>query len=167
MAPVSVELYLQAMGYSPDMLTSRQRVWTNDSLRPGFTAVCAHNGEYLLGIAYGFSGDREHWWTQQIARGLFEKGGPNDHEREIMAGFFELAEIHVSPQYQGQGIGRNLFHELISHTHQPHILLSTPEVEGEDNNAFALYRSLGFTDFLRHFQFRGDPRQFAVLYRKR
>lgn len=165
LAPVSVELYLRAMDYSPDMLESRKKVWISDSLRAGFRAACAHDGEYLLGIAYGFSGDREHWWTQQIARGLYEKGGPNEEDRSVLSDFFELAEIHVAPNFQGQGIGRNLFHELITQTSHPHILLSTPEVEGEANNAFALYRSLGFKDFLRGFQFLGDPRHFAVLHR--
>lgn len=165
LAPISVELYLQAMSYAAEMAKSRQQVWMNDSLRPGFKAACAHDGEYLLGIAYGFSGDREHWWTQQISRGLFEQGGPTERERSIISNFFELAEIHVNPKFQGQGIGRELFRELVTQTNQPHVLLSTPEVEGEANNAFSLYRRLGFEDFLRHFQFRGDPRHFAVLHR--
>jgi len=45
------------------------------------------------------------------------------------------------------------------------VLLSTREIEGEDNSAWRLYRSLGFTDVLRSYRFEGDARPFAVLER--
>ena len=45
------------------------------------------------------------------------------------------------------------------------MLLSTPEVAGEDNRAWRLYRRLGFEDVLRDFTFAGDRRPFAVLGR--
>ena len=45
------------------------------------------------------------------------------------------------------------------------MLLSTPEVPGEDNRAWQLYRRMGFEDVLRRFTFLGDSRRFAVLGR--
>ena len=44
-------------------------------------------------------------------------------------------------------------------------MLSTPEVENENNGAWRLYRSLGFGDVLRSHRFDGDTRPFAVLSR--
>jgi ribosomal protein S18 acetylase RimI-like enzyme len=42
------------------------------------------------------------------------------------------------------------------------VLLSTPE---GPSRAWRLYRRVGFQDVLRHYQFAGDPRPFAVLGR--
>ena len=45
------------------------------------------------------------------------------------------------------------------------VLLSTPEIIGEANRAWRLYRRLGFTDIIRGYHFAGDPRAFAILGR--
>jgi ribosomal protein S18 acetylase RimI-like enzyme len=45
------------------------------------------------------------------------------------------------------------------------VLLSTPEINGESNRAWRLYRRLGFTDIIRGYRFAGDPRAFAILGR--
>ena len=45
------------------------------------------------------------------------------------------------------------------------MLLSTPEINGEANRAWRLYRRLGFTDVIRGYHFAGDPRAFAILGR--
>lgn len=165
LAPVAVELYLEAMAYPASMAQGRVAVWVRDSQQPGFSAVCAHDGTYLLGIAYGFAGGESHWWTREIKRGVLEHGGPSEHERKVLSDFFELAEIHVSPKRQGHGIGAQLLQSLLHTVTAHHVVLSTPEVEAEDNNAFRLYRRFGFEDFLRNFRFRGDQRRFAVLTR--
>ncbi|VZH85690.1 N-acetyltransferase [Corynebacterium rouxii] len=90
----------------------------------------------------------------------------NKNAPPVVRPYFELAELHVSPRAQGQGIGRNLLHALINHCGHELILLSTPEVPDEKNAAFHLYRSCGFDDLLRNFMFEGDRRPFAVLQRK-
>ena len=48
---------------------------------------------------------------------------------------------------------------------EAHVLLSTPEINGEANRAWRLYRRLGFTDIIRGYHFAGDPRPFAILGR--
>ena len=48
---------------------------------------------------------------------------------------------------------------------EQHVLLSTPEINGEANRAWRLYRRLGFTDIIRGYHFAGDPRAFAILGR--
>jgi ribosomal protein S18 acetylase RimI-like enzyme len=45
------------------------------------------------------------------------------------------------------------------------VLLSTPEINGEANRAWRLYRRLGFIDIIRGYHFAGDPRAFAILGR--
>ncbi|AHI23189.1 hypothetical protein B843_09020 [Corynebacterium vitaeruminis DSM 20294] len=164
LAPQLVDIYLQAMNYSRDMRDQRITVWQRDSTEPGFQAVIAHDGTHVLGVTYGHPGSHSHWWTQQIMRGVFETGGPSAAQREVLASFFELTEIHVAPQCQGMGIGTRLIQELLSLAGQRFVVLSTPEVPGEENSAFRLYRAFGFEDLLRNFVFRGDPRPFAILY---
>lgn len=158
------------MGYSPTIAPARIHVWRNAITEQGFVAVCAIDdsannpaafGDGIVGIGYGFTGRSEHWWDRQIHRGLAEQKCP-----PVVRPYFELAELHVSPRAQGQGIGRNLLHALINHCGHELILLSTPEVPDEKNAAFHLYRSCGFDDLLRNFMFEGDRRPFAVLQRK-
>ena len=59
-----------------------------------------------------------------------------------------------------QGIGG-----LLADRIESHVLLSTPEINGEGNRAWRLYRRLGFTDVIRGYHFAGDPRAFAILGR--
>ena len=66
------------------------------------------------------------------------------------------------PTYQGRGIGHQLLTMLLENANASYALLSTPEVIAENNNAFHLYRSLGFIDLIRQFYFRGDTRPFAA-----
>ena len=75
----------------------------------------------------------------------------------------ELTELHVLPALHGHRVGRALLESFLATRSEDSVLLSTPEVEGETNNAWRLYRRAGFTDVLRNFLFEGDPRRFAIL----
>src|SRR5699024_10780501 len=97
------------------------------------------------------------WWYEQVARGLRDQG------RELPGDFVELTELHVSPRLQGHGLGTSLLREFLSVRDEGTVLLSTPEVEGESNGAWRLYRSQGFTDVLRAYRFDGDSRPLPVL----
>lgn len=162
-APTLVDVYITAMDYDAAIRDARIQVWRRNSQNLGFTAVCALVDEEVVGVAYGFRGSPDHWWQHQLRRGLREKGGPTAGELTVIHSYFEVAEVHVLPGCQGHGIGRRMMHELLREVPEPRAVLSTPEVEAEDNRAFGLYRSLGFTDLLRHFRFDGDTREFAVL----
>lgn len=163
-APRLVDIYISAMGYDPAVQEQRLRAWRHDMIRPGFTSIIAATPNEVIGVAYGFLGSRETWWDRQVRRGLTLAGSQQEAD-EFMSDYFEVAEIHVLPSAQGMGIGRKLLTELLWNVPAPKALLSTPEVEAEANNAFGLYRSMGFTDVLRHFYFDGDDRHFAVLGR--
>lgn len=158
-----VDIYLAAMDYSPDMHDPRVAAWRRDTLRPGFAAVVASGPNDVVGVAYGFLGTPDHWWDRQLRRGLSAHNVDEDTQLAVRSGYFEVAEIHVRPGLQGHGIGRQLLAELLWNAPADRALLSTPEVPREDNHAFRLYRSFGFTDLLRDFRYPGDDRLFAVL----
>ena len=82
-----------------------------------------------------------------------------------MDGYFELTELHIHPRAQGQGLGEALTRRLLAGATESHVLLSTPEITGEDNRAWKLYRRLDFHDVMRSYFFPGDPRPFAILGR--
>ena len=65
----------------------------------------------------------------------------------------------------GPGPGEALARRLLADRGESHVLLSTPEINGEANRAWRLYRRLGFTDIIRGYHFAGDPRAFAILGR--
>lgn len=165
MSPQLVDLYIRTMNYPVSIREQRVNVWQRDSTERDFAAVAAFANDELAGIAYGFRGAPNRWWDRQLRSGLVNNHAMTPHMIEIVDNYFELAEIHVSPQLQGGGIGRTLITRLLIHAPQPFVLLSTPEVPHEANAAFGLYRSLGFRDVLRNFTYAGDPRPFAVLGR--
>lgn len=161
--PRLVDLHLQAMDYSPDLHSSRVRAWRHDTMKRGFNAVIATGPNDVVGVAYGFLSSPDHWWDRQLRRGLKDQNVDESTQIEVRSGYFEVAEIHVRPGLQGRGIGRALLSELLWNAPARRALLSTPEVPGEANGAFALYRSFGFTDVLRDFRYPSDVRPFAVL----
>ncbi len=167
LTPRLVDIYLQAMQYPNTMRAHCVGVWHRDSRNPGFTSVVAltrnsTGAAVLAGLAYGFYGYQEHWWYQQIHQELARSTG-SPHLSSSLEDFFQISEVHVLPRYQQRGLGRHLLTALLDPVTAPLALLSTPEVPHEANNAFRLYRSLGFTDLLRNFTFSGDHRPFAVL----
>jgi ribosomal protein S18 acetylase RimI-like enzyme len=119
----------------------------------------------LLGVAYGYPGAPGQWWQQQVVLGLQRGGLPPDEIARLMNSYFELTELHIHPRAQGRGLGEALARRLLADRAEKNVLLSTPEINGEPNRAWRLYRRLGFTDIIRGYHFAGDPRPFAILGR--
>lgn len=165
LVPQLVDIYLNAMQYNPAIRTQRERVWREEVRWPGFTAVAAVDGNEVVGVAYGFLGTRERWWDKQLVRCMEENGGMTPRHRDMLESYFEVAEVHVAPARQGAGIGAALLSELLGLAPARWAILSTPEVDGEANNAFGLYRKYGFADVGRDFLYPGDSRPFAILAR--
>ena len=167
--PEALGVYVDAMGYPPQVIRSRAAAWMEHSYREGWSGVAAFEvprrrllGPHrapLVAICYGYHGAPGQWWYDQVARGL------RPLDRTLPEDYVELTELHVSPRYQGHGIGTALLREFLADRPEGRVLLSTPEVEGEANGAWRLYRSMGFSDVLREYRFEGDSRPFAVLSR--
>ena len=113
--------------------------------------------EVLVGICYGYRARRGQWWFDRVSAGARSAGTP------LPAKMAELTELHVLPALHGHRVGWALLQSFLTTRAESSVLLSTPEVEGETNNAWRLYRRAGFSDVLRDFLFEGDPRRFAIL----
>ncbi|HET9875313.1 MAG TPA: N-acetyltransferase [Mycobacterium sp.] len=173
-------VYVTAMGYPPGTESYRAAMWLEHTRRRGWQAVAAvetddHPGETpppvrlnrapLLGVAYGYCGAPDQWWQQQVVLGLQRCRFTDPDIAGLMSSYFELTELHIVPSAQGRGLGEALARRLLTGRTEANVLLSTPEINGEDNRAWRLYRRLGFTDIIRGHHFAGDPRAFAILGR--
>ena len=174
----ALAIYVDAMRYPRGTEDQRASMWMEHSRRPGWQAVAAvevdgaHDAAPdalsrapMLGIAYGYCGAPDQWWQQQVVQGLRRAGFPADAIGLLMNNYFELTELHILPRAQGLGLGEALTRRLLTGRGERYVLLSTPEINAEDNRAWRLYRRLGFTDIIRGHHFAGDPRAFAILGR--
>ncbi|MHC9296894.1 GNAT family N-acetyltransferase [Mycobacterium sp. LTG2003] len=177
--PDALRVYVDAMRYPRGTEEQRASLWLEHTRRSGWKAVAAidiatvnsaptsadMSSAPLLGVAYGYCGAPDQWWQQQVVAGLRRVGASPSRITELMTSYFELTELHIDPSAQGHGLGEALARRLLAGRGESHVLLSTPEINGEANRAWRLYRRLGFTDVIRGYHFAGDPRAFAILGR--
>jgi ribosomal protein S18 acetylase RimI-like enzyme len=177
----ALAVYVDAMRYPRGTEDQRASMWLEHTRRHGWKAVAAvevpdqHDitdrsaahlaAAPLLGVAYGYCGAPDQWWQQQVVQGLHQVGADRMRIAELMTSYFELTELHIAPGAQGRGLGEALARRLLADRGEAQVLLSTPEINGEANRAWRLYRRLGFTDIIRGYHFAGDPRAFAILGR--
>lgn len=178
----ALSVYVDAMSYPRGTEGQRASMWLEHTRRSGWRGVAAVDVNDidaddvvptteqlargpLLGVAYGYRGAPDQWWQQQVVRGLRHVGRPHADISRLMGDYFELTELHIHPAAQGRGLGEALTRRLLADRAEAHVLLSTPEMGGEPNRAWRLYRRLGFADVIRGYHFAGDPRPFAVLGR--
>ncbi|SOD74350.1 acetyltransferase (GNAT) family protein [Jatrophihabitans sp. GAS493] len=149
-------IYARAMGYPPSAAGYRADTARRHIANAGFDVRVAvdPNGR-PLGFGYGYTTQPGQWWHDLVHRAVRA-----DLRAEWMVDAFELSEMHVVPEAQGHGIGRELLLDLCRTLPQRSILLSTPDA---NTRAFRLYRSVGFVDLARSYLFPGDSRPFAVL----
>jgi ribosomal protein S18 acetylase RimI-like enzyme len=183
----ALSVYVDAMRYPRGTEDQRASMWLEHTQRGGWKAVAAVEvpevpdqggsdgsppsdvelaSAPLLGIAYGYCGAPDQWWQQQVVAGLHRVGTDSARIAELMTSYFELTELHIHPRAQGRGLGEALARRLLADRRESHVLLSTPEINGEANRAWRLYRRLGFADIIRGYHFAGDPRAFAILGRR-
>ncbi|ANW65456.1 acetyltransferase [Mycobacterium sp. djl-10] len=182
----ALSVYVDAMRYPRGTEDQRASMWLEHTRRRGWKAVAAvevdtmeegadstgtgepeqdFSGAPLLGVAYGYCGAPDQWWQQQVVAGLRRAGRSATEISALMTSYFELTELHINPPAQGRGLGEALTRRLLAGRAEANVLLSTPEINGEANRAWRLYRRLGFTDVIRGYHFAGDPRAFAILGR--
>ena len=152
-------IYGLAMGYDSGVVAGRYGYAIQHTDRPGFRAVGAFaespDGEQLVGFGYGYVVAPGQWWHDQVRAALDRRTS-----KKWLPGAFEVCELHVHPDHQSRGLGRQLLHALVADVPQPVALLSTPDA---DTKAFRLYHADGFIDLARGYHFPGDPRPFAIL----
>ena len=118
----------------------------------------AANGA-LVGFAYGFHGEGGQWWHDLVSLAVANALGRQaaDH---WLADSFEIAEVHVLPQHQGQGTGLAMMQRLAAGRQEQTAVLSTMDA---DTRARRLYRGLGFTDLVAGFMFSGTEVPYAIM----
>jgi ribosomal protein S18 acetylase RimI-like enzyme len=157
LATEAASIYGAAMKRSPEVVIQRRDVIRTHIAYRGFVAAGAFagNDEHLVGFGYGYRGAPGQWWHDIVAGAL----GRHDAARWLRDGF-ELAELHVLPDNQGQGLGRALLTNVLSRVDAGHALLSTPDIESP---ARSLYRSYGFSDLRCDFRFPGSAEAYAIM----
>ncbi len=157
-----IMVYAAAMRPPTDLLPGRKTIMARHAVNPGFRALAVTDdgtGE-PVGFGYGFHGAIGQWWHDKVrgaltvTRGAAAAGGWMDDS-------FEVAELHVAPTHQGQGIGADVLVRLAGGRPERTALLSTRDA---DSPARRLYRGTGFVDLLTEFNFfpSGEP-PYAVM----
>jgi ribosomal protein S18 acetylase RimI-like enzyme len=155
----ALAIYGAAMGYDQAVVAGRYGYAVQHTERAGFRAVGAFveegDGDRLVGFGYGYVVAPGQWWHDQVRAALDRRTA-----KRWLPGAFEVCELHVHPDHQSRGLGRQLLHALVAGTPQEVALLSTPDA---DTKAFRLYHADGFVDLARGHHFPGDSRPFAIL----
>jgi ribosomal protein S18 acetylase RimI-like enzyme len=160
-----LDVYAAAMNPPDAALPGREAIMERHASSPGFRGLTAEVDGQLAAFTYGFHGETGQWWHDMVAAALATRsrmtltaagGGP----RAWLDDSFEVAELHVLPARQGQGIGRSLLTALADGRPERTAVLSTADAP---TRARRLYRGLGFTDLLTDFRFSGTEPPYAVM----
>lgn len=132
----------------------RERLHGEHSRRPGLKAYFAKlPGDDVVGMTYGFRSLRGQPWHEAVAQQI--GFGPS---RTWLSNAYELAELAVTPAYQGFGIGSALIAALLKGRSERTCVLSTRA----DSDAHILYERLGF-ETLCTMPFRSGGAPFLVM----
>jgi ribosomal protein S18 acetylase RimI-like enzyme len=164
-----VAVYAAAMSPPDRSLSGREAIMDRHAASPGFRGLTAQVNGQLAGFTYGFHGESGQWWHDMVAAALATRSGTGVTAAEYaeveapgawLDDSFEIAELHMLPSWQGQGIGRSLLLSLTSGRPERTAVLSTADAP---TKARRLYRGVGFTDLLTDFRFSGSEPPYAVM----
>ena len=153
-------VYTAAMNPAPSQLAGRRSIMARHATNPGFRALAVLDdaGEPVA-FSYGFHGEPGQWWHDMVNYAVAATSGTAE-ATQWLTDSFEVAELHVMPAYQHQGLGRSLLYRLTADLGERNALLSTHD---SDSPARHLYRSAGFVDLLTAFRFSGGDPPYAVM----
>jgi ribosomal protein S18 acetylase RimI-like enzyme len=152
-------VYEAAMLPPAGQMPGRRTIMERHATYPQFRAFVAERRRSIVGFAYGFHGEAGQWWHDVVRGAVTERNGPA-HANYWLDDSYEVAELHVHPAAQRQGLGRTLITTLCAERTERTMVLST--LDGQ-TPAWHLYRSLGLTDLLTAFRFPGGGPLYAVM----
>ncbi|MFE4519671.1 GNAT family N-acetyltransferase [Kitasatospora sp. NPDC056783] len=154
-APQALEVQAVAFGLTPEEVAVRLHIVGRHALQPGVIALGAMSGGRLVGFGYGMPNHREHWWSTVIEPHLTARG-----YEDWLDGVFAVTELHVLPEFQGQGVGSRIIRTLCERSGLDRSILSAIDAE---TPARRLYRALGYQDLARAVRFPATDRLYAVM----
>jgi len=180
-----IDVYDLAMQPTPDQLAGRRPIMQQHTFHPAFRAVIATAGpaagagpreraagprpagpgdgtgpaDRVVAFAYGFTGAAGQWWHDVVRAGLTVAAGA-PAAAAWLADTFEIAEVHVRPEFQRRGIGRAMLLSLTAGCPHRTALLSTLD---SASPARRLYRNVGFAELLTGFSFPGNGPPYIVM----
>lgn len=159
--PQQLAIYGAAMGASPGDLPGRQVIMERHAGHSGLRALAAidDQSQQMVGFAYCFRGAPGQWWHDVVWSAVASTSGVQA-ARDWLDDAVEIAEVHVRPDFQAQGIGRQLVTMLAAGRPERTAVLSTRDAS---TPARKLYRQLGFGDLLTAFVFPGNGPPYAVM----
>jgi ribosomal protein S18 acetylase RimI-like enzyme len=113
-------VYDSVFGDNPDFETWHRSVWATHSVRDGFRLARAYDGNSLVGFAYGYTGQRGQWWTDNV-RPVLEP----EVAETWLGGHFELVSVGVVAAARRRGIARGLMRVLLRGLPHDRLLLMT------------------------------------------
>jgi ribosomal protein S18 acetylase RimI-like enzyme len=113
-------LYDSVFGDYADFETWHRSVWAKHSVREGFCLARAYDGDSLVGFAYGYTGERGQWWTDNV-RPVLEP----EVAETWLGGHFELVSLVVAAATRRRGIARRLMCMLLRGLPHDRLLLMT------------------------------------------
>lgn len=146
-----------AMASSTGMVVNDERVdiYVRHSERPSFRAVGAYAGPDLVAFCYGYVEQRGGWWDGYVRPPMRAAGS-----ERWLDDAFTIAELQVSPPWQGHGLGERLLRAVLGEVSERRVLLTT---QRDHNRAREFYDRLGFA-WLADVDFPALP-TFVVLGR--
>lgn len=156
--PDAFRIFADAMRYPDTYIAPRIRLAETQLTYRDLRAFGAFARGRLVGFAYGYRVEHGQWWSEEVTRALALPRA--DRSRDWLEDAFELCEIHVSPSWQGTGIGRSLLRAITDAQPCGKVVLSTPT---GPTPAARLYQSEGYLTLVSSFRFLGDPRDFEIL----
>lgn len=156
--PDAFRIFADAMRYPQSYIEPRIRLARQQLGYQDLRVFGAFAHGKLIGFAYGYRAQPGQWWTDEVTRALELPGA--DRSRDWLQDAFELCEIHMSPSWQGAGVGRRLLRAITEAQPCGAVVLSTPT---GPTRAAALYASEGYQALVSNFRFLGDPRDFEIL----
>jgi ribosomal protein S18 acetylase RimI-like enzyme len=157
-----VAIYGAAMAARRDELPSRRAIMERHAVNLGFRALAvtrAAAGGHVVAFSYAFRGMPGQWWHDVVRAGISAGSGVSA-ARDWLDDVLEIAEVHVHPDFQARGIGRQMVLALAADRPERTAVLSTRDAP---TPARRLYRSLGFGDLLTDFVFPGGGPPYAVM----
>jgi GNAT superfamily N-acetyltransferase len=154
-------VYTAAMQPDPVLLPGRLSIMERHAAHPGFRAIAVTEppSARVIAFSYGFRGAPGQWWHDVVRAGVTAASGPGAATRWL-ADAMGIAEVHVRPEYQRQGIGRRMLLTLTAGRDERTAVLSTQD---DNSPARGLYQSMGFGDLLTGFAFPGGGPPYAVM----